>query len=189
LENTAMSERTEADLLPWILAGFIFAAIIAWAMLNSIGGGDATNEHGAISLTKQPPRPLPVSSTELQSHVAASGHPRATRVWECAVDGHEIFSDAPCGDRSTIRELSQVNRMDATPVPPVPTAYVEAYSGNSSDNVDQPTDNLLICEDLKAEVNAIHVRMRSPYTNPEGNYYRGRLHELDDRQFELRCLK
>jgi hypothetical protein len=83
--------------------------------------------------------------------------------------------------------------MDATPVSPPRTYFNRSDPGYAPDNLDQftaqgPNDSA-VCEGFKEEVNAIHERMRHPYTNPEGNYLRGRLHEISDRQYELHCLR
>jgi hypothetical protein len=40
------------------------------------------------------------------------------QVWECVVNGQHIFSDVRCGARPSVRQLSQVNIMDATAVHP-----------------------------------------------------------------------
>lgn len=41
------------------------------------------------------------------------------QVWECVVDGQRTFSDVRCGARPSVRQLNQLNIMDATVVPPV----------------------------------------------------------------------
>jgi len=68
------------------------------------------------------------------------------------------------------------------------------YSPPSPDNLahtsnrfDAPRQDSSECDSLKEEVVAIDQRMRHPYTNPEGNYYRGQLHEISDRQYSLNC--
>jgi len=45
----------------------------------------------------------------------------AGQVWQCIRDGQRIFSDARCGDGATIRQLNDVNRMDAAPVSRAPS--------------------------------------------------------------------
>jgi hypothetical protein len=35
------------------------------------------------------------------------------------VNGQKTFSDSPCGEGASIRQLNEVNRMDVTPVAPV----------------------------------------------------------------------
>jgi hypothetical protein len=42
------------------------------------------------------------------------------QVWQCVHDGHKIFSDAPCGSGATIRQLNDVNVMDAAPATRIP---------------------------------------------------------------------
>jgi len=62
----------------------------------------------------------------------------AGQVWQCIRNGQRIFSDARCGDGATIRQLNDVNRMDAVPASraprhaPSPGAYA-AYPAPYSD--------------------------------------------------------
>ena len=89
------------------------------------------------------------------------------------------------------RQLSEINRMDPTPAPPSVTYYSPAIPSYTPDYTAQSYDDSMyessVCEGLKEEVNAIHERMRHLYTNPEGNYYRARLHKISNRQYELHC--
>jgi hypothetical protein len=45
------------------------------------------------------------------------------QVWQCVIDGERIFSDAPCGAHASIRQLGELNVMDAPPV----QSYAHAY--------------------------------------------------------------
>jgi len=79
--------------------------------------------------------------------------------------------------------------MNPTPAPPSNMyydnppnlGYALIYQANES------TNNSGICEVLDAEVKAINERMRHRYTNPEGEYYRDRLHKISDRKYDLHC--
>jgi hypothetical protein len=68
----------------------------------------------------------------------------AGQVWQCIRNGQRIFSDARCGDGATIRQLNDVNRMDAAPVSrapryaPSPGAYA-AYAAPYPDE-EAPVD-------------------------------------------------
>jgi hypothetical protein len=37
------------------------------------------------------------------------------QVWQCVIDGERIFSDVPCGEHASIRQLRELNVMDAPP--------------------------------------------------------------------------
>ena len=41
------------------------------------------------------------------------------QVWECVINGQRTFSDVRCGARPSVRQLNQLNIMDATAVHPV----------------------------------------------------------------------
>jgi hypothetical protein len=45
------------------------------------------------------------------------------QVWQCVIDGERIFSDAPCGEHASIRQLRELNVMDAPPA----QSYAYAY--------------------------------------------------------------
>jgi hypothetical protein len=192
--NVNMIAKADTDLFPWILTGIVAAVVAAGLYIAAIQNDGARNDRIPARATDAP-SPSNPSPTTLDRKVASakpSGLP-ATHVWECTMGGQRIFSDSPCGDRSTVRQLNEINRMDATPVSPPVTYSNSPDPGYAPDNLDQftaqgPNDSV-VCEGFKEEVNAIHERMRHPYTNPEGNYLRGRLHEISDRQYELHCLR
>jgi hypothetical protein len=188
-----MTERTEADLLPWIFGSLVVAIAVVGLIIASTHN-DVLDAHSPkIRVVPEPPEANPTPS---QPALVASGAmptvgtPR--RVWECAVNGQKTFSDAPCGVGSTVRDLSPVNRMNPTPTPP-PTryygspsnpAYAPSYEPQGSD---ESTNSSAVCEALDAEVKAINERTRHRYTNPEGEYYRDRLHKISDRKYDLHC--
>ena len=45
------------------------------------------------------------------------------QVWQCVIDGERIFSDAPCGEHASIRQLRELNLMDSRPA----QSYAYAY--------------------------------------------------------------
>jgi hypothetical protein len=47
----------------------------------------------------------------------------AGQVWQCVIDGERIFSDAPCGEHASIRQLRELNVMDAPPPRSYPVPY------------------------------------------------------------------
>ena len=118
--------------------------------------------------------------------------PTAKKIWECVNAGEHTFSDRPCSANAVVRQLAPVNRMEATA--PLPASYQNESVGEYPHNAYYPsstdeTPNNYECQSLIAAVDAIHERMRHHYSNSEGNFYRGRLHDISDRQYELHCLR
>jgi hypothetical protein len=187
-----MTEETEADLLPWILGGLLVVIAAVGLIVASINKDDSDVRSPKIRPAAEsvvrnptPSQPAVVASGAMPT----VGTPR--RVWECVSNGQKTFSDAPCGVASTVRELSPVNRMNSTPAPP-PSNYANPPNPNYSpayepEYSNESTKNAGICEGLDAEGKAINERMRHPYTNPEGEYYRDRLHKISDRKYDLHC--
>jgi hypothetical protein len=187
-----MTDKAEADLLPWILAGVV-VAIAAVGLISASARKDDLDAHSPkIRVAPEPPGANPTPS---QPALVASGAmptigtPR--RVWECVVNGQKNFSDVPCGVGSIVRELSPINRMDPTPTLP-PSNYANPRNPNYSPAYEpqysnESTSNAGTCEGLDAEVKAINERTRHRYTNPEGEYYRDRLHKISDRKYDLHC--
>jgi hypothetical protein len=64
-----------------------------------------------------PPPPEPSASTGGSTSELPSGE-----VWQCIVNGQKVFSDKRCGDGASVRQLSDLNVMDA-PVAPAQGAY------------------------------------------------------------------
>jgi hypothetical protein len=83
-----------------------------------------------------------------------AGEPHAPpgSVWECVVNGQRTFSDAPCGIKAMIRPLSEINRMDATPVYPA-VSYQPRYPDYYPDDDAAPAD-----PDATNSVNNVYIR-------------------------------
>jgi hypothetical protein len=185
-----VTKATETDLFPWILGVFLIAAS---AIVAVVATGGLTHSHMAMSAAAS------IIATA-KSRAAASPPTSATRpplprdqVWQCVVNGQKTFSDSPCRNGASVRQLNQVNRMDAVAVPvPTPSYNLPApeYSPAFADpnTVDDGNDSHL-CQTLKAEVRAINERMRHAYTLPDGEYFRARLREISDLQYERACLR
>ena len=186
-----MTNGADRDIFPWVLGGLLIVLVGIAIGYKSSKQSDLT---AVVSRIQSSAAPLPAQVSRPPTVTARnSGAPTPVprRVWECAVNGQRTFSDSPCGTTSTIRQLSEINRMDPTPVPPSVTYYNPpnpSYEPNyTTQSYDNSTNDSSVCESLKEAVNAIHERMRHPYTNPEGNYYRARLREISDRQGDLHC--
>lgn len=186
-----MTNNADRDIFPWIFGGLLIVLVAVAIGYTSRIQSDLPTSVPRIQLSAAP-LPAQVSRpSTVTGRNSGVPTPVPRKVWECAVNGQRTFSDSPCGTTSMIRQLSETNRMDPTPVPPTVTyynppspRYASNYSAQSYDN--SPNESS-VCEGLKEAVNAINERMRRLYTNPEGNYYRARLREISDRQDDLHC--
>jgi hypothetical protein len=124
-----MAPHEDLDLFPWILGGFLLAAAAAGATVIAIGPTARTSLTPASSTPAMAQRPAVVVSRSIEASAAQTPHdlPRG-QVWECTLNGQRTFSDAPCGDHPQTRHLSELNRMDATPVAP----YAPEVTENSA---------------------------------------------------------
>jgi hypothetical protein len=133
-------------LLTWIVGGLIIATA-AVAIAVSSTHRNAPTELPAIEQTDQPPpvnvpsspqspasapapAPAPVSTPATEPAMPAVQIQTATppvassgQIWECTINGLRTFSGKPCGDKSSLREISPVNRMDPTPALPYARSY------------------------------------------------------------------
>jgi hypothetical protein len=182
-----MTNSADRDIFPWILGGLL---IVLVAVAIGYMSSDQSGLPASVPRIQSSAAPLPAEFSRPPTVTARNSGPPTPvprRVWECTVNGQRTFSDSPCGTTSTIRQLSEINRMDPTPAPPSVTYYNPPSPNYTAQSYDNSTNESSVCEGLKEAVNAIHERMRHLYTNPEGNYYRARLREISDRQCDLHC--
>jgi hypothetical protein len=131
----------DRDLLPWILGGLSTATVaIAITLGSTYGNAPQRNAPQNSQAPRQiiadslpevvvPTAPARAPAPE-QIPLAAQIPPAAQiqtsappiqpngQIWECTIDGQKTFSDSPCGDKSSLREIGAVNGMDPTPVLP-----------------------------------------------------------------------
>jgi hypothetical protein len=140
----------ERNLLPWILGG-LSAATIAVAFAAVSIHRDAATLAPTPAVAAQPaarppvstpalpppstaqtsapdstPAPVPDSPPMLapaQAQTAVEPEVPAGQIWECTTKGVKTFSNNPCGEKSTLLEVSPINTMSATPV----VHYARAY--------------------------------------------------------------
>jgi hypothetical protein len=155
------------DLLPWIFGGLSMATAAMAITLGSTYGnapGHAPNNSQAPSpiTAHTPPEaeaptapvlapasvPAPApTAVPAQTLVAAQIQTVAppvepsSQIWECTINGQKTFSDNPCGDKSALREIGPINRMDPTPILPharasVPESSYQAEYSNPGEQVD-----------------------------------------------------
>ena len=174
------------DLFPWVsafLVATIFGCIYFLPQLAP---------KASPLVIKSLVEPLPIEAASIPPSEKTQSGPPLKKIWECVNAGQHIFSDTPCSANAVVRQLAPVNRMEATAT--LPAAYQNKSVGEYPYSTDYPpstdeTANSDECRSLIAAVDAIHERMRHRYSNPEGNFYRGRLHDISDQQYELHCLR
>ena len=168
--------KKERDLLPWILGG-LSAATIAVAFAAVSTHRDVPSLAPAPVLAAQPavrppvsPPALPAQATEQappppaaapdsepvpappQAQTAVEPQGQAGQIWECTTKGVKTFSNNPCGEKSTLLEVSPINTMRATPA----IHYARAYGSEpryAPGYADQgaPADDEQYSEDYGAE--------------------------------------
>lgn len=96
------------------------------------------------------------------------------QVWQCVHDGRKTFSDVPCGNGATIRQLNDVNIMDPAPAErapgypprvayPEPAPYRDAQSSDYGDASD--TDPVYVTQQVIG-VNAVQRAGRPSRPRP-----------------------
>lgn len=132
------------DLFPWIFGGLSMATVAIAVTLGSTHGnapGNAPkNPQAPSQITAHPlpeaeapiaPAPAPAPAQILaaaQIQTAATPVEPSSQIWECTINGQKTFSDNPCGDKSSLREIGAINRMDPTPILPHARSFVPESS-------------------------------------------------------------
>lgn len=181
-----MTSKGETDLFPWILFGLL--ALVVGVLGISYTRQTIPRDSAAFLPTAAPAPRQPMAPVRAPRSTADP----VTRYWECVQNGQRIFSDTPCGNQASSRTVSAINRMPAEQTLPPTLLSVSPPSRDppeTPNRFDDPRTDSAECEYMKQEINAINERTRHRYTIPEGNYFRGRLHEIDDRQSALNCKR
>jgi hypothetical protein len=138
--------KKERDFLPWILGGLsaatiavAFAAVSTHRNVPTLAPTPTVAPQAAARPPVSPP-PLPALSTAQapppatdpdsapalappQAQSAAEPEVQAGQIWECTMKGVKTFSNNPCGEKSTLLDVSPINTMRATPA----IHYARAY--------------------------------------------------------------
>jgi hypothetical protein len=145
-----MDKDAQTDLFPWILGILLVAVaipavlaftkpadrpirVVATTVTPSQPGSPTAAASPATTANTPAPLTTPIApavsapATRSITPAVAAGAQSAVRpalpvgqVWQCVVNGQKVFSDTACGDGATIRQLSDVNGMDPTPVARAP---------------------------------------------------------------------
>jgi hypothetical protein len=150
------------DLAPWILGGLSTAAVAiaitvgsnSWiapktlpspspsiapvpaAMLEPAPPPQIVGEQLAPA-TQAMPGAMTQPATEPGAPPVAQPAPGG-QIWECTTNGVKTFSNNPCGDKSSLRELGPINTMEATPVIRHPRSF-QPEPGYAQDYTDPGT--------------------------------------------------
>jgi hypothetical protein len=169
----------ERDLLPWILGGLSAATIaVAFAAVStyrnvptlaptpSVAAQPTVRAPVATPALQPPstaqasalasaPASVPESAPVLappQAQTAVEPEVQAGQIWECTTKGVKTFSNNPCGEKSTLLDVSPINTMSATPAVHYAHAngseprYAQGYSDQGA-----PADEEPYSEDYGAE--------------------------------------
>jgi hypothetical protein len=121
-DNQAMDK--DRDLLPWILGGLSMAtAAIAITVASTNRTArvnlQAPSQPAAYALPPVPAENAPAPAAALaavQVQTITPPKPPTNQIWECTTNGQKTFSNNPCGDKSSLREVGPINTMDPTPI-------------------------------------------------------------------------
>src|ERR1700676_2225234 len=152
-QQCRMTNSADRDLFPWILGGLLIV-LVAGAI--GFASSDQSDPPASVPPNQSSAVPSPAKFSRPPTVTARNGGtpaPAPPRVWECMANGQRTFSDSPCGTTSTIRQLSEINRMDPTPAPPSVTYYNPPTPSYAPDYTAQSYDDSMneswVCEGLK----------------------------------------
>lgn len=131
-----MPKSAQKDWLPWIFGGLLVAAAIPAVMAVTGEGTDNGAPLAGVAAsgtanTVPPLAPRAPPRAQSAATVPLAPSPSPKRIWQCVNNGQKTFSDSPCGPDASVRQLSEINRMDATPVSHA-TPQSSAYSAYPS---------------------------------------------------------
>ena len=123
-DNLAMNK---GSYLPWILGGLMVAtlgvAIVVGSSSNEFAPANLPTQAVSQTTTQALPAIAPTAAPAsapaapiAQNQAVSAQTAPANQIWECTINGQETFSDSPCGENSSLREISPINRMDPTPI-------------------------------------------------------------------------
>jgi hypothetical protein len=118
-------------------------ATVALSDAPAIAPTRAPNLTGAPNLTAAPNLTGAPNLSAAQIQTAAPPTEPTGRVWQCTINGQKTFSDVPCGDKASVREIGPINRMDPSPVLSQTPSYgrQESYQPEYSYPGEQPDSN------------------------------------------------
>lgn len=133
----------DSNLPAWIFGGLVIATLAVALVVGSTDRNTTKNlqalsqraaEVSPVIVPRPTPVPTPAGVPTVTTPIQTVSPPMAHRdqIWECVIKGQRTFSDNPCGDHSSVREISAINRMDPTPIPRQARSY-EPIPGQPED--------------------------------------------------------
>jgi hypothetical protein len=147
----------ERDLLPWILGTLAAATVAVGITFVSTGKAVAPISQAPIAAVQVSPvaavqaspsvllpSPTPATASAASTEPSPAAVPPAAQlpapaaesppvvsgqIWQCTTNGLKTFSNNPCGDKSSLREVSPINTMTPTPV----IHYARSYGPDPRD--------------------------------------------------------
>lgn len=195
------SQRTRKAVL---LGALVAVGVLAVLRLNT----PAPNEVKPTAATAAvDPEVLPSTVIESApepsvgvSGAVAAGRATQVGVYECVQNGQRVASDRPCGADAEQHTLtvSQPDPRDAIAAQQrnrqAPAMSAPRYTsprssaGQMSTTVNASSADTSRCAAIDREIDAINARMRQGgYGTAEGNWLRGRWHQLKNERYQLRC--
>jgi hypothetical protein len=182
--------NNQGDLLPWILGALSIAAIAGAVTVGStyknsssavrpiIEAGPALPK---VAVTQPPaqeslPFAAPVASQPVDPAPPANTTPAAGaalstgQIWECTIRGEKTFSNNPCGENSSLREVAPINTMEATRVLP----HARPYPTNSAGYADSyaPEDNYSAAPEPSSDGYPVYVAVPLvEHRRPDRNHH------------------
>jgi len=111
------------------------------------------------------------------------------QVYECRVNGRHIFSDQPCAVDAAKREINATNTMSAREAEIGYKASPLEHGKRKSvaDDTDPRDKQRQRCIKLSNDKQNVTSRLRSGYSNNQGERLRERLRKIEAEYFELKC--
>jgi hypothetical protein len=127
----------ERDLLPWILGALSIAMVavaialastkaVAPVLQPSVAAVQAASPSvllpspapatASAALPEPAPAPPAPAAAQVQAQAAETPPVVSGQIWECTTNGLKTFSNNPCGDKASLREVGPINTMNPTPV-------------------------------------------------------------------------
>ena len=177
----------DTELLPWILGGSLLAivAIASGIALTNTTVSSSVNLQSHVpshvpsqvpiqvaAIASPPVAPPTIPTRPAVQPTAHVGLPPGN-IWECVLNGQRTFSDAPCGERPSIRQLSELNLMDSTGIPPA-VLYDPPRTGYAPAPDDQIAPDSLNDTYSNLQVISINERKWREHTSRHVNHFPGR---------------
>jgi hypothetical protein len=105
------------------------------------------------------------------------------QIWQCTINGQKVFSNNPCGDKSSRLEVGPINTMDRAPMYQIarsyqpPPGYASGYAPDAAENApdyassgpqEQGDSSYPVWIGVPFAQHRLPVRAHRPYTHGHG---------------------